>query len=441
MQLEQVKKAFEDAYHTTKNTADDGGVKYSLSHQTARSDLTKAYQNMVDQVMAGTYGKKEPVLLGYTPTVYQELGMPSLPFVVGPGHIYSIAKTEAEAKNENRYSKNVNYHGLGTTAVKNILDKVADPIMIISSKDVNRDTVPKRSLHSIVAIVDIGANGKSVLAPIEITAERTMNGGQYDVNVLSSAYKKTAHNLVLEAIAQENIGEVGIFYLSKKASTLLADGVQFPKRLTNALASSGIVHHLSEKVNMNIVAATQSQQFKRWFGDWQNNPQTASKHINNEVKQEAVVLVDELINTSKFKSTDPAKHAHSWLDNNGQNTWDVWTTYIQDKNNAIWETILHVANTTKGDKILYDVVPTKKVGQSGKSDTSLPFEEEAGRPTSTSSVGVYAIPAKMSTLNFLFRKRMLWSVAGGSMGMSCAGVGSRRMVRRPLPPPPAAILR
>ena len=31
---------------------------------------------------------------------------------------------------------------------------------------------------------------------------------------------------------------------------------------------------------MNISEATQSQQFKRWFGDWQNDPANASKVVN-----------------------------------------------------------------------------------------------------------------------------------------------------------------
>ena len=127
--------------------------------------------------------------------------------------------------------------------------------------------------------------------------------------------------------------------------------------------------------NGNAVAITiakPSASFKNENGKRRlvNNDLT-TKYIGNEVKQEAVVLIDELITTSKFQGTDPAKHTHGWLDNNGQNEWDVWTTYIQDKNNTIWEATLHIANTANGEKIIYDVVPTKKVGQSGNSDTSL----------------------------------------------------------------------
>ena len=279
--LAELQRAFEKAYNgETKKPTQEGGVRYSVGMQTAQKEMTAEYHKVVDQVIKGTYGRTESAIIGYTPGIYQKLGMPSLPMVIGPGHIYSIAKSEKEAKAENRYSKKVNYHGLGEQTVKDILAKVSDPVMILSSKDVDRNAVPLRSTHSVVAIVDIGANGNSVLIPIEITAERTVNGSQYDVNVISTAYGKNTKNLIAEAIAQENIGEVGVYYLDKKASALLADGVQFPKRLIDALASNGIVHSFSEKVNMNVENVMQSRQFKRWFGDWQNHPENASKIVN-----------------------------------------------------------------------------------------------------------------------------------------------------------------
>ena len=137
-----------------------------------------------------------------------------------------------------------------------------------------------RSTHSVVAIVDIGTEKKSLLVPIEITAERTVNGEQMDVNTISSVYEKSVKSLVAEAIAQENAGDIGVYYAKKEALTLPAAGVQFPVRLQQSTASSSIVHRFSEKVNMKISSVTQSQQFKRWFGDWQNDPAHASKVVN-----------------------------------------------------------------------------------------------------------------------------------------------------------------
>lgn len=293
--------------NASENSKKSGEVTYSLSaqddtapidprltygseiapaqkQQTAQPEVTAKYQAAVDQVLDMQNTKPDHLIIGYTPTVYSSLGMPSLPFVIGTGHVYSAAKTEVEARQDGNYHKGVHYHGLGADAVKNIYEALQDPVMIIASKDVSKTAIPMRSTHSVVAIVDVGSSQKSLLLPVEITAERTVDGVQMDVNTLSSAYEKTVTNLVNEAIAQENAGEVGIYYAKKEALTLPAAGVQFPIRLQQSIASDGIVHSFSEKVNMNISDVTQSQQFKRWFGDWQNNPESASKVVDADGK-------------------------------------------------------------------------------------------------------------------------------------------------------------
>lgn len=261
-----------------KNNAREG-VQYSLRGQT-QQEITERYQQEVDQVLNAPYADSRQLLVGYTPSVYQELGMPSLPLTIGSGHVYSTAKTEAQARQDGNYKRGVHYHGLGDAAVKNIYNAIQDPVMIIAAKDVNKNASPMRSTHSVVAIVDIGTAGKSLLVPIEITAERKVNGTQMDVNTISSVYERNVSNLVKEAIALENSGDVGVYYAKKEALTLPVAGVRFPVQLQQSIASNSIVHMFSEKVNMKISENTQSQQFKRWFGDWQNDPASASKVVN-----------------------------------------------------------------------------------------------------------------------------------------------------------------
>lgn len=99
------------------------------------------------------------------------------------------------------------------------------------------------------------------------------------------------------------------------------------------------------------------------------NKDLTQKYIGNETKQEAVVLVNELVETARYFGSEAPRYSHDWLDNNGQNDWEYWTTYIQDKNNIIWKATLNIANTANGQKILYDISPIKKVGQSIKLDT------------------------------------------------------------------------
>lgn len=101
------------------------------------------------------------------------------------------------------------------------------------------------------------------------------------------------------------------------------------------------------------------------------NKDLTEKYIGNETKQEAVVLLDELIETASFDASKNPVYPHGWLDDYGKNNWDYWTTYVQDRNGTIWEATLNVANAADGRKILYDIGPIKKVGQSVESDTSL----------------------------------------------------------------------
>lgn len=82
-------------------------------------------------------------------------------------------------------------------------------------------------------------------------------------------------------------------------------------------------------------------------------------------------MVDELIKTSSFEKSRPSNKPHGWLDDNGKDNWEYYKTYIQDKNNTIWEATLNVAITADGEKVLYDIDPIKKVGRSVKSDTLL----------------------------------------------------------------------
>ncbi|WP_301914035.1 hypothetical protein [Ruminococcus bromii] len=46
------------------------------------------------------------------------------------------------------------------------------------------------------------------------------------------------------------------------------------------MSSNVIIRTIDDNVNRKINNITQSQQFKRWFGDWQNKPQNASKAVD-----------------------------------------------------------------------------------------------------------------------------------------------------------------
>ena len=284
-----IQKAARQAQDAQQTAEENGGTrgppeKYSVSEADSREqtqdEITAEYQNTVHGILNGTVNAKGALLVGYTPEIYRKLGMPDLPFVVGSGHVYSMAKTATEASADGKFQKGTNYHGLGESFVSDIMDFVRDPVMVISAKDVDAKTEPMRSTHSVVALIDVGTRGNALVIPVSITAERSVDGVRMDVNAISSAYEKNVSALVNEAVAQFNSGDNSVFYVKKEAADLLGAGVQFPEQLKAAASYDGIVRKFGAKVNMSIENVTQSQQFKRWFGDWQNKPETASKVVN-----------------------------------------------------------------------------------------------------------------------------------------------------------------
>ena len=93
--------------------------------------ITRRYQQEVDSILNMQDTTTRQLIVGYTPTVYQQLGMPSLPLTIGSGHVYSAAKTEAEAKQDGNYKRGTHYHGLGDAALKNIYKAIQDPVMVM----------------------------------------------------------------------------------------------------------------------------------------------------------------------------------------------------------------------------------------------------------------------------------------------------------------------
>lgn len=110
------------------------------------------------------------------------------------------------------------------------------------------------------------------------------------------------------------------------------------------------------------------------------NNDLATKNINRKIKQETVVLSDEIIKASKFKESVPSKYSHGWLDNKGQGNWERRTVFVQEKNNSVWEATLHIANAQNGEKILYDIDPIKIVD-----GTASPSKKLGTSPTTSTT--------------------------------------------------------
>ena len=257
--------------------ANSGDAGYSADENIMQDD----FENKVDQIENNTYNSNDVVIMGRTPKVLQDIGFNSLPVAMTKNHIYSVAVSEARAKNEGRYKKNTNYHDLGFNTVKQIYNKISDPLMVIAHPDfTNKES--RDSTHKVIALVDLSVNNKQVIAPILVDYESIYSKKRMDVNLVATYFNKNNINdLIKEAIALENNNQVGFYYLDKKRtqSIIKQKGYQLPSVLNN-LSSNIIIRKIDSNVNKKINKITQSKQFVRWFGDWQNSPKSASKVVD-----------------------------------------------------------------------------------------------------------------------------------------------------------------
>ena len=257
--------------------ANSGDPVYSANENIMQND----FEEKVDQIENNTYNSNDVVIMGKTPKILQDIGLNSLPVAMTKNHIYSVAVSEARAKSEGRYKKNTNYHNLGFNTVKKIYEKISNPLMIIAHPDFT-NKASRDSTHKVIVLVDLSVNNKQVIAPIAVDFEGIYNKKIIDVNLVATYFNKNNINdLIKEAIALENDNKIGFYYLDKKRtqSIIKHAGYQLP-RILNNLSSNIIIRKIDSNVNKKINKITQSQQFVRWFGDWQNKPKTASKVVD-----------------------------------------------------------------------------------------------------------------------------------------------------------------
>ena len=222
--------------------------------------------------------------MGITPNILQKIGLAPLPLAMTKNHIYSVAVSDTRAKSEGRYHKNTNYHNLGFDTVKDIYNKISDPLMVIAHPDFAvKKNKSKDSTHKVVVLVDLSVDGKQVIAPITVDYQGMYNNTLIDVNLVATYFDKSNINdYIKEAIALETMGKTGFFYLDKKRTQNIfkKSGYQLPSQLKNS-GSNIIIRPIDDIVNKKINNITQSKQFIRWFGDWQNSPAKASKVVDN----------------------------------------------------------------------------------------------------------------------------------------------------------------
>ena len=240
-----------------KKAAEDGDEKY---------DYTKSFEQQVDDYKKGLIPKRDSLIVSGTPKVLRDIGFNALPVTINQQHVDYALNGTKDAD-----------HSLGESMLKQLPKALESPIAVINS-----DTEPNR----VVAILGFTVNGKNVIAPVQIDGFARLNTVRFDSNAIASVFGKgNVLKQLVTAINGETAGKKTLYYWDKKRalSLLQRAGLQ----LSGGLPREGSVHSIRESgtaVNAKYENVTNSQQFKRWFGDWENSPQKASKAVDKNGK-------------------------------------------------------------------------------------------------------------------------------------------------------------
>ena len=164
---------------------------------------------------------------------------------------------------------------------------------------------------------------------------------------------------------------IGVYLDSDKLTTLTDDErIDEVKRFIKGIGGREFVAYDKNGNAHTIHIAKATQKFVNKNGKQQYVNKDLTSYLKKEIKQESVVLIDELVANARYYTSQSAKYPHGWIDDYGKNDWEYWKVYIQEKNKTVWEATLDIATSANGDKILYDIYPIEMVERSVTSDAA-----------------------------------------------------------------------
>lgn len=261
--LKETQKLWDNALKGAIKENEGGKSAGTGSMSEIRSyDYSKTFAQQIDDYKAGKFPRNDTLVVCGTPEVFQKIGLNALPMTYTQGHLRDALA-------------NVDGDHLGEALLKKLPAAMQNPLAIINS-----ETKPGR----LVAIVEIQGQTRNTIAAVEIDGTGLSNGYTIDANAITSAHSRdnALSNLLRNAVISELAGKNSIYYWQKNKAIqrLNGIGVQFPG---SSSIADGYIHSIRDAgsfVNTKFENVTQTQQFKRWFGDWQKNPKRASKVVN-----------------------------------------------------------------------------------------------------------------------------------------------------------------
>ena len=223
----------------------------------------------IDNVLSGADTNTTHVYVGKTFKVLKELGIKDMPMLITSEHVYSIIKTEEQAREEGKYKKKTNYHGLGKNQFLNTIERLQDPAFIIKSNTDDADT-------RIVLVTNAMDNeGHYIVGAIQPNGYGTIENKKRLANIILSIYgKKNLSHYIQKAYQEDRIIKIN----PERKST---PRVQFPNGIFNQDYIDNLAHYktiVNNNISKNIKNDTKKLKSET------NADSAANKNIRNELK-------------------------------------------------------------------------------------------------------------------------------------------------------------
>jgi len=204
----------------------DSDEKTSVSSNTDE----KSFAEQVDDVLAGKGNRYNDLKVCDTPQILLDIGCEQLPMLYTQNHL----KKAILPKNSKLHQ-----HGLSVEQIKELPEKIAEPVMLIESST-RKDSI-------VIAILDYDSERSPVIVSIKPNGTGQL-GNKIRSNFITSVYgRENFIEFISRAIAEENI----LFWDKIKSQEMFSVlGLQFPKGLNN-LDSNVIIHQSRNIVNTN----------------------------------------------------------------------------------------------------------------------------------------------------------------------------------------------
>lgn len=246
------------------------GERFSLREYDAAA---KAFSNEISEWDESGRDGSSRFILGSTGEVLQGLGAIESDIYMNGSKINTILQDHPE---------------ITLREIKRIPEILNDPVLVLKSRNVGRGN-SQNTRMTIFGTVK-GLNGLPVMTVFDLRPSEN-HFVIDDMQKVTSAYTKTNS-------ATSFVSNSFVLYADKKRTTSLLRTIGF--RMPIELLQSGYVGNITyNKQNVNIYGEkfsdvvgaenavryssrnqTESKEFKRWFGDWQNAPAKASKVVN-----------------------------------------------------------------------------------------------------------------------------------------------------------------